>query len=165
LAAYNRRDESTASLLADAASAFSQVGDQRLQGLALLFAGSARYELDGENIETVMGLIEEGLRVARESGATPVVAQGLNILGEIQRSGGDFENSRDHQLEALALSHQTGEMRRVAMVTHNLGMIAHHLGDDTEAERLLRESLDVALDEEFILMAFNFIECIFRNIK
>jgi predicted ATPase/class 3 adenylate cyclase len=154
LAAYNRRDESTASLLADAASAFSQMGDQRLQGLALLFTGSARYELDGENIETVMGLIEEGLRVARESGATPVVAQGLNILGEIQRSGGDFENSRDHQLEALALSHQTGEMRRVAMVTHNLGMIAHHLGDDTEAERLLRESLDVALDEEFILMAF-----------
>jgi hypothetical protein len=36
------------------------------------------------------------------------------------------------------------------MMTHNLGFIAHHLGDDDEAQRLLLESLDLSLEQRFI---------------
>jgi predicted ATPase/class 3 adenylate cyclase len=140
---YMGADVRAIDLVDKATRLYAKVGDDAHRALALIWKGGALAELQGD-VDGARRSIEEGLVVAEEAGAAQVIAQGLNMSGEIERAAGNYEVARHIQQECLAVSHQTGEQRRVAMVTHNLGLIAHHLGDDDEADRLLRESLELS---------------------
>ena len=67
------------------------------------------------------------------------------MWGEQERLEGNYEAARDIQLQALEVARQTEEENRVAMLMLNLGLISHHLGDDEEAERFIREALDISI--------------------
>jgi non-specific serine/threonine protein kinase len=145
---YSGADEEAIDLVDEAARLYATVGDDAHRALALIWKGGALSELRGD-VSGARRSIEEGLALAQRAGAANVVAQGLNMAGEIERVAGNYEVARGIQEECLAVSHETGEQRRVAMVTHNLGLIAHHLGDDDEADRLLRESLELSSSLHF----------------
>lgn len=150
-AAYTNRDPRAVELLEDATALYEATNDTAHQALAQVHAAGSRELLTGDFDRTRAG-VERGLELARRAGATAIEAQALNYLGEIERASGNLERAWDVQSQALELSRQTGEMRRVTMVTHNLGLIAHGLGDDEAAERLLHESLELAIAQEFFTM-------------
>jgi non-specific serine/threonine protein kinase len=143
-AAYTNRNPRAVELLDDATALYEATNDTAHQALAQVFAAGSRELLTGD-VDRIRAGVERGLELARVAGATPVEAQALNFIGEIERANGNLERAWDVQTQALEISRQTGEMRRIVMVTHNLGLIAHGLGDDETAERLLRESLELAI--------------------
>jgi predicted ATPase/class 3 adenylate cyclase len=136
-------------LMDEAVALYERTGDPVRQSLAQIWAAGSR-EMLLQDVDAARRGIVTGLDLARSVDATPVVAQALNMLGELERTEGNYELAREIQIEGLELSRVTGEDRRVAMMTHNLGFIAHHLGDDDEAQRLLLESLDLSLEQRFI---------------
>ena len=138
--AYGKYRDDAVDLFDRSAALYEQAGDDAHRALALVWAAGAHEILDAD-LDAARRCLEEGTALAREVGATHVVAQALNMHGEMERTVGNYELARAIQEEGLSLARQTGEQRRVAMISHNLGLIAHHLGDDTTAERLIRESL------------------------
>ncbi len=150
-AAFANRDPRAVGLLDDATALYEATSDTAHQALAQIYAAGSSELLTGDLDATRHG-IERGLELARQAGATPIEAQALNYLGELERANGNYARAWDVQSQALELSRQTGEMRRVAMVTHNLGAIAHGLGDDEAAERLLHESLELAVAQGFFTL-------------
>lgn len=125
---------------------YREAGDDVHEALALVWLAGV-YELNQDS--KALAPLHEGLELARRVGALEIVAQALNMWGELERIAGEYESARTIQEEALALARQTGEQRRVAMVLHNLGAIAHHLGDDQASERSLREALALSVSIDF----------------
>ncbi len=145
---YGVYREDAGDLIRRAIDLYEEAGDDLHRALALVWlAGAHELRADPGGLEA----LHEGLELARRVGAIEIVAQALNMWGELERASGNYESARTIQEEALALSRQTGEQRRVAMVLHNLGIIAHHIGDDMAARRLLRESLDLSVSIDFDL--------------
>lgn len=138
--AYSVYREEAADLIGRAARLYESVGDDAHRALALIFEAGARESVTDDIARSRIGL-EKGIALARRSGATPLVASGLTLWGELERKHGNYEKSRRIREESLVLARETGETRRVAMVLNNLGLIAHHLGDDDSADRMIRESL------------------------
>ena len=145
--AYGVYREDNQQLLRKAIELYGEAGDDEHRALAMIWlAGS--YEILG-NLGGGLIRIEEGLALAEQVGAMHLVAQALNMWGEMERSAGNYLVARQIQERGLTAARQTGEQRRVAMFLHNLGLIAHHLDDDETAERLIRDSLDISVDLVF----------------
>jgi predicted ATPase/class 3 adenylate cyclase len=144
--AYGVYRDDAENLIQRAIDLYGEAGDDVHRALALVWLAGA-HELHA--VPRAREALHEGLELARRVDALEIVAQALNMWGELERTAGNYESARTIQEEALALSRRTGEQRRVAMVLHNLGIIAHHLGDDTTAEQLLRESLDLSVSIDF----------------
>ena len=142
--AYGVYREDAAALLDQPVDLYAMVGDDAHRALALMWRSGAAALVEEE--DSGRSQYEEGLELARRVGANHLIAQALNMRGEQLRQEGNNEHSRDVQLQALEIARQTGELVRVAMITHNLGFIFHHLGDDEQADKLLRESLDVGIE-------------------
>lgn len=141
------RDEAV-ELLRKAIARYEQAGDDPHRALAMIWLAGA-HEILQRDVRSARELLEEGLALARRAGAVNIVAQALNMWGEMERGAGNYERAKEIQQEALEVVRETGERRRIAMLSHNLGLIAHHLGDDEEAERMIRQSLDLAVEQDF----------------
>ncbi|HKX75301.1 MAG TPA: adenylate/guanylate cyclase domain-containing protein [Acidimicrobiia bacterium] len=92
----------------------------------------------------VPGLFDEAVSHARQGIAIgeklshlPVIAQGLNLWGELARLHGDLEEGIRIQEEARRVAMEGGEDMRVAMAEHNLGIMAYNLGRPEAAQLLL----------------------------
>jgi predicted ATPase len=90
----------------------------------------------------------EAVAIGEELGLPAIVAQGLNIWGELFRLRGDLDESIRVQEEARAKAVEAGEEMRVAMVDHNLGIMAYTRGEPAAGPRLLG-ALDRALEGDF----------------
>ena len=146
--AYAVYRKDAADLLRHAGKLYEAAGDGAHRALALIFEVGARESLTSD-IETTRRGLEEGISLARRAGAIDVVAMGLTVWGELERSHGNYLHARQIQEDALEIARETGELRRVAMILNNLGLIAHHLGDDEEADGMIRESLHLSLEIGF----------------
>jgi tetratricopeptide (TPR) repeat protein len=116
------------------------LGDRLQMALALAMLSYAMFR----DSSAAMVLVEESLAVFRELSYQPGIAQTLTIIGEIARCCGDDDHARRVYEEALALSRQTGEIRRIAIIYSNLAFIALHEGKAERARELERESLRLA---------------------
>ena len=111
-----------------------------LTGHALIYLASrsiGRPEECNEAIE----LAEEGIEALRTVNHQPYLAQGLNIMGELLRTIGDYEKAREYYGECLEIVQEIGELRRIYMMYHNLSFIAHHLGNYPKALDYVKKSL------------------------
>lgn len=86
--------------------------------------------------------LEESLALGRETGDAVTTALALNSLGVlVYQWHGDKLKARALYEEALPLFLRVGDRQRASYSTHNLGCIAHELGDYDRAAALLQESL------------------------
>ncbi|MET0837536.1 MAG: tetratricopeptide repeat protein [Marmoricola sp.] len=124
----------------EASDRFRSLGDDRYLAYALGLA-SGTYTGDREGYEVALAMCEEALALAREVGDQPLLAQVLNLLGELTRVQGDDERAQAAYTEGLVAARAAGDETHVAMLVGNLSFIADHRGDHAEARRLSLEAL------------------------
>ncbi len=117
-----------------------ELGDAQHTAWALIFYS---YTLVNDT-ETARNAAEQGMALFTELDHKPGIAQALNIIGEIARSGGDDDRAKRAYEECLAISQETGESRRVYFMMVNLSFLAQHEGDHERAIALLLEAIEIA---------------------
>ncbi|MCC6613712.1 MAG: AAA family ATPase [Anaerolineae bacterium] len=125
-----------------ALAAARNLDDKFMLAWVLTFSGYARLRDKAVALEAA----EEGLAHFRELEYKPGIAQALNILGEITRFHGDDLQAQVYYEEALQISRQTGETRRIIMMMKNLAYLAQHRGDHDDALTQLHEALQMSRD-------------------
>jgi predicted ATPase/DNA-binding SARP family transcriptional activator len=130
----------TRDLWAGAVRSFRAVGDKRYLAFVLgLLPGT--YVGDADNYEVGMRLCEESLALARDVGDLPLIAQTLNVQGELARVHGDDALALSAYTEGLALAQQCHDEGHASVLLANLAYLADHRGDYEEARRLGCEAL------------------------
>ena len=129
-----------------------RLGDSRLLAYALAVK-SATYVGDRRGYERAMRLNDEALTLARRVGAPALVAQVLNVRGELTRVAGDDALARAAYEEGLDLSDAAGDEDYVSVFLANLSYLADHRGDYEEARRLDRDALRICWSHGRRLMA------------
>jgi predicted ATPase/DNA-binding SARP family transcriptional activator len=130
----------TRELWTGAVEAFRAAGDKRYLAFVLgLLPGT--YVGDVDNYETGMRLCEESLTLAREVGDLPLIAQTLNVQGELARVHGDDQLALTVYTEGLAMARMCHDDGHASVFLANLAYLADHRGDYAEARRLGCEAL------------------------
>jgi tetratricopeptide (TPR) repeat protein len=86
----------------------------------------------------------EAIAIGRKVGDRPLLAQSLNVLGELARNQGDDDLAERCYVEGLALAEEAGDQAHRCVFLANQAYLAMHRGDYDEALRLTRESLDTS---------------------
>ena len=119
----------------EAIVAFRALGDDRYLAYALgLVPGT--YVGDAVGYDLAMGLCDEGIALARRVGDRPLIAQALNVKGELARVHGDDDLALTVYEEGKALAEASGDEAHLILFLANLAYIADHRGDYEEARRL-----------------------------
>jgi predicted ATPase/DNA-binding SARP family transcriptional activator len=118
-----------------------------------LFLTSATFLGEDDSFEYAMRLNDEGVSLARQVGERPLIAQALNVRGEMARVAGHDELARAAYEEGLELSIAMGDQAYVALLQANLSYLASHRGEHEEAHRLVREALRVSWSQGRRMMA------------
>jgi hypothetical protein len=119
----------------------AEVGDQCLHAWALTMAAGQGI-IDRGEYEASMARCDAAIDLARALDAVPLVAQALNVRGELTRVAGDDEAALTAYTEGLALAEQVGDEAHAAVFLANLAYLADHRGEHAEALRLGRTSLE-----------------------
>jgi tetratricopeptide (TPR) repeat protein len=121
---------------------FRRLGETRLLAYALAVT-SATYLGEHERYDRALQLNDEALALARSAGGPAMVAQVLNVRGELTRVAGQDDQARAAYEEGLAISRALGDEIYVAVFLSNLSYLADHRGDHEEARRLTRQALRI----------------------
>ncbi|MET0767132.1 MAG: BTAD domain-containing putative transcriptional regulator, partial [Aeromicrobium sp.] len=124
----------------EAVRRFRALRDDRYLSYSLALE-SGTYIGDSENYPIAVAMCEEAISRGREVGDAPLLAQALNVLGELTRVQGDDVRAQAAYTEGLAAARAAGDEAHVAMFVGNLSFIADHRGDHAEARRLCVEAL------------------------
>ncbi|HET6362496.1 MAG TPA: adenylate/guanylate cyclase domain-containing protein [Gemmatimonadota bacterium] len=114
----------------------------REQALSLKLLGMA-HQVAGR-FEEAQRRKEEALAIFRRMDDIRPVGMMLNSLGETLRLKGDYAAARDRYQEALTLAHEGGHRPEQILCLSNLAGALLGLGEFAEAERLLRQSIEMA---------------------
>ena len=133
---------------------FRPLGHERYLAYALALT-SVTFIGDTDNLADAVEICEEAIALARRVGELPLLAQALNILGELTRVSGDDERALAAYEEGLEVVRAAGDRTHEAMLVGNLSFIAEHRGDYEEALRLCVEAvrLSWALGRRLVLAA------------
>lgn len=71
------------------------------------------------------------------------VAAALNMLGILEREGGDLQPAREHLERALAIQSRDSDPRNLSSILANLGLVFRDLGQREEARTHLLRALDL----------------------
>ena len=114
----------------------------REQALSLKLLGMA-HQVAGR-FEEARKRKEEALAIFRRMDDIRPIGMMLNSLGETLRLKGDYAAARDRYQEALTLAHEGGHRPEQILCLSNLAGALLGLGEFAEAERLLRQSIEMA---------------------
>jgi predicted ATPase/DNA-binding SARP family transcriptional activator len=131
---------------------FRALGETRLVAYGLAVT-SATYIADTEHYEHAMRTNDEALALGRGVGSPALVAQVLNIRGELTRVAGYDELAREAYEEGLQISGTLGDELYVSVFLSNLSYLAEHRGDHEEACRLTHRALRICWSQGRRLMA------------
>jgi predicted ATPase len=137
---------SAASLAAQSVKLARELGDRFLTAYALIHYGLIIGYGPASAPASSISAVKEGLKLFREIGNKWGIATGLNYLGEILRSQGDYERAAPVYEESLTLNREIGNTWAVVTSSVNLAWVALHQGDYKRAEALFKESLIPARD-------------------
>jgi predicted ATPase/DNA-binding SARP family transcriptional activator len=131
---------------------FRELGVTRLVAYGLAVT-SATYIGDAEQIGLAMRMNDEALALGRGVGSPALVAQVLNIRGELTRVAGRDEEAREAYEEGLQISGDLHDEMYVSVFLSNLSYLADHRGDHEEARRLTHQALRICWSQGRRLMA------------
>jgi tetratricopeptide (TPR) repeat protein len=133
--------------VAESLRLFQEVGDA--WGAALALATPDYFTLMTDIVAATRGeaRLREALVRARAVGDDWLVAQVLNMLGDLARSQGDDGAAEARYTEALDLLRRQDVTGTIPSLLHNLGYLALRCGDTRRALRLFRESLALFRDQ------------------
>ncbi|WP_374455586.1 NB-ARC domain-containing protein [Nocardioides sp.] len=135
-----------------ATALFRELGETRLVAYGLAVT-SATYIGDVGNVELSLRMNDEALALGRGTGSPALVAQVLNVRGELTRVAGLDEMAREAYEEGLQISGDLGDEMYVAVFLSNLSYVAEHRGDHEEARRLTHRALRICWSQGRRLMA------------
>jgi len=121
---------------------FRQLGETRLLAYALAVT-SATYLGEHEQYARAMRINDEALALGRSVGGPALIAQVLNVRGELTRVAGEDGLAQAAYEEGLQISRTIGDEIYVSVFLANLSYLADHRGDYQEARRLTREALRI----------------------
>jgi predicted ATPase/DNA-binding SARP family transcriptional activator len=119
---------------------FRAVGDDRYYAYALALS-SGPFVGDADRYEWALARCDEAIALAREVGDAPLIAQALNVRGELTRVHGDDDAALAAYEEGRELAAAAGDEAHLAVFLANLSYLADHRGDYREAWRLGCEAL------------------------
>lgn len=122
---------------------FRALGETRLLAYALA-VGSATYIGEQRAHDQAMEINDEALELAREVGGPALIAQVLNVRGELTRVAGHDERARAAYEEGLEISTALDDEMYVSVFLSNLSYLAGHRGDHEEARRLTHQALRIS---------------------
>ena len=131
---------------------FRDLGETRLLAYALA-VGSATYIGELEQYETAMQINGEALALSRGIGGPALIAQVLNIRGELTRVGGDDRLAQAAYEEGLQISTALADEMYVSVFLSNLSYLADNRGEYDEARRLIHRALRICWSQGRRLMA------------
>ncbi len=135
----------------EAVRRFRELGHDRYLAYSLALT-SATYEGDPDHFESAVATCEEAIALARAVGERPLLAQALNILGELTRVAGD-DRAVDAYAEGLELATAADDHAHMAMFLGNLGDLAEQRGDFEESHRLCLEGVRLSWSHGHRLVA------------
>ena len=115
------------------------VQDRRGEAHALISLGNIG-QARGED-ERAVGLLEEGLSIARDVGEQFATWRALTQLGLALRRLGQPEQARQRLEEALAIARAWGNVWNTAMTLRVFAQLAFDTGEDRQATALIEETL------------------------
>lgn len=128
----------------DAIELAEQLNDKFYLGAAML--GLALYSIGNVQDDTSGRILaENAVELFREINNPTMLAQSLNLMGELARTAGDYIQAQMYYEEALQLTLMTGDKRRENMMYQNLGFVAQYNGDYVQAEAYMRQFLSKAV--------------------
>ena len=119
-----------------------ELGETRLLAYALAVT-SATYIGEHEQYASAMQINDEALALGRSVGGPALIAQVLNVRGELTRVAGEDGLAQAAYEEGLQISRTIGDEIYVSVFLSNLSYLADHRGDYQEARRLTREALRI----------------------
>ncbi len=123
-----------------AAAAFRDLQHERYLSYALgLLPGT--YIGEPERYAEALSQCDEAIGLARHVGELPLIAQALNVKGELARVHGEHDVALAAYEEGRELAEAAGDQTHLTIFLANLGHMARHRGDIAEARRLTLESL------------------------
>ena len=153
LIAYGRQELAQSIAFQRQALALARdIGDGQRTGWLLLALAACLYDNSSrtqKDYDDAMAMCHEGLAILRKHQDKVWLAQGLNVLGNIQSIQGHHALARETYEECLRLSRETGERRREVMALGNLSVVAIGLGNYEDAYQLACESLKLSRDLQF----------------
>jgi tetratricopeptide (TPR) repeat protein len=105
------------------------------------------------HVERSIAMNDEALALGRGVGSPALVAQVLNVRGELTRVAGLDEMAREAYEEGLQISSALGDEMYVSVFLSNLSYLADHRGDHEEARRLTHRALRICWSQGRRLMA------------
>lgn len=118
------------------------------------------------DLDTAYARADLGLAKARRLGNDPVIAQFLNVLGNLEKKAGDSHTARSYFLKAKDLRLQLEDLQGAASVANNLGILSFAEKRYLEASDWYEEALRyLETDENLSLRAAifsNFAETLIR---
>lgn len=121
---------------------FRELGETRLLAYSLAVV-SATYLSEIEQCELAMQINDEALALGRSVGGPALIAQVLNIRGELTRVAGQDDLAQAAYEEGLQISSTLDDEMYVSVFLSNLSYIADHRGDYEEARRLTHQALRI----------------------
>jgi tetratricopeptide (TPR) repeat protein len=123
-----------------AVAAFRDLEHERYLAYALgLLPGT--YIAERDRYAEAIAQCDEAIERARRVGELPLIAQALNVKGELARVQGQHDVALAAYEEGRELAEAAGDQAHLSMFLANLGYMARHRGDNAGARRLTLESL------------------------
>lgn len=116
-----------------------------LYGLALAYFRLGNYPQARHYAQTALGLAQTAKDPRR-----PVFLH--NVLGQIERAVGRYEEAGEHFQQSHAVASQVGDQVGFVDALKDLGDIARVLGDPRRARTLLEQALKIAAQKDLIVM-------------
>jgi predicted ATPase/DNA-binding SARP family transcriptional activator len=123
-----------------AVESFRRLGHRRYLAYSLGLT-SGTYIGERERYDVAMRLCDESIGLAREVGERPLIAQSLNIKGELARVQGDDDTAYAAYAEGHDLAAAAHDRAHLSVFLANLSYLADHRGDYLESRHLGCESL------------------------
>lgn len=144
LAEWDREVLAARTHLDRAATAFRALEHQRHLAFSLAMSAGT-YISDRVGYPSAMAQCDEAIELARLVGQRPLIAQALNVKGELARVHGDDDTARAAYEEGRALAESAGDRAHLGILLADLGYLAEHRGEHAEAHRLTREGLRLCM--------------------
>jgi predicted ATPase len=144
--AFEQSDDEAVGLLEASLSCAKEVGATSTAAFAAAHFGGvlAWTGNGGSDVQTAVAVLDEAVRLARQSGDDYVLAAALNNLGATHDLLGDTERVAAYLEESLELRRRLGDMSGIALSLYNLADGALRKGDAGRAAALYSEAAEIA---------------------